>query len=397
MKARRGFALICSSSLALAGIVSAFQAAASDHSRELFVTHDQIVNGSLSAAARLDQQREEYAAYLSTLGLPELQNPRTRRQIAIFVLSGGSGAILRSVLAAAKPEDPQAKLIGGLLAHWEKRTEDAERLLLPLDPLTFDGVLGGHLALTQALISARTEPEQAIKSLNLARLLLPGTLVEEAALRHTIIICAKHTKTELFSRAAEAYFRRFSHSAYAPGFRKQFIVLLSRMRPASPEAFVGQLYRAMAMTKPGSMAKPGIIWPAEFFVVVLEEAIRGGNLELGAAVARHLERHIIEPADLRRRVLLFKGAALILSDKYVEGVSLLKSINRSELFHRDAIFLDTTLDVAARIRQPALDALHATPTARTDKPNLRIFASSVAAEKANKRLGEIDRLLELKR
>ena len=59
--------------------------------------------------------------------------------------------------------------------------------------------------------------------LDRARLLAPGTLVEEAALRRSIAVAAKLGDAKRFLRLSEQYVRAYLRSPYASQFADAFV------------------------------------------------------------------------------------------------------------------------------------------------------------------------------
>ena len=68
----------------------------------------------------------------------------------------------------------------------------------PVDPLTQPPELGAFLALVKGSITAADDPAAAQKMFDEARLLSPGTLVEEAALRRSIALGSRNQGRRAF-------------------------------------------------------------------------------------------------------------------------------------------------------------------------------------------------------
>src|SRR5690606_3222313 len=87
---------------------------------------------------------------------------------------------------------------------------------LPEDIFTF-------VALVKGSLLAREAPEAALALLDQVRLLAPGTLVEETALRRSIVIAVTTSNADRFARASTQYVARFLHSPYASQFADTFV------------------------------------------------------------------------------------------------------------------------------------------------------------------------------
>ena len=58
--------------------------------------------------------------------------------------------------------------------------------------------------------------------------MMPGTLVEEAALRREIFLAGQLDDFDKFETLALQYFRRYRHSIYAGNFRQRFALSVAR-------------------------------------------------------------------------------------------------------------------------------------------------------------------------
>ncbi|TIV45467.1 MAG: chemotaxis protein MotC, partial [Mesorhizobium sp.] len=87
--------------------------------------------------------------------------------------------------------DPQSLAIAkGVVAYLNGRPANAIEMLKPIDPMSVPPDIGAFLALVKGSLLAADDPAQALALLDEARLLSPGTLVEEAALRRSVGIAA---------------------------------------------------------------------------------------------------------------------------------------------------------------------------------------------------------------
>ncbi|TIP53397.1 MAG: chemotaxis protein MotC, partial [Mesorhizobium sp.] len=71
------------------------------------------------------------------------------------------------------------------------------------------------LALVKGSLLAADDPAQALTLLDEARLLSPGTLVEEAALRRSVGIAAAQGDAARFALASTQYVASYLYSPYA--------------------------------------------------------------------------------------------------------------------------------------------------------------------------------------
>lgn len=136
------------------------------------------------------------------------------------------------LLSGADPRTARKRLEDGLfgshdgpprvgLAFADGDLAGAAQLLGDLDA-DFDDLAGAHAALAAATAAAAGPPEERGKAHALfdrARLLAPGFLPEEAALRRQTRLAEDLGERARFAELAARYLRRYAASVYAPPFR----------------------------------------------------------------------------------------------------------------------------------------------------------------------------------
>lgn len=179
----------------------------------LFSAQDRIAAGDANAMA---EQRK------LLLGLRSIDDdvwraiPRRSsaiEDIASYVLSGGT------LVPHSTPRDEtdRRSLQGGLLeASISFMSGDralARDLLAHVDPLALSPQSGGRIALARAMAFAE-EPARPFIDLPIAAALMPGTLVEESALRRLTIHASRSARGAVFLTSLERYVRRFPGSPF---------------------------------------------------------------------------------------------------------------------------------------------------------------------------------------
>ena len=84
------------------------------------------------------------------------------------------------------------------------------------------------------------DPARAGAMLDAARLLVPGTLVEEAALRRQIFLVADIATLDKFTALSRQYIRRFRGSVFASNFKGRLTSFAVRLAVAGDVAPLGQ-------------------------------------------------------------------------------------------------------------------------------------------------------------
>ena len=189
--------------------------------RTLRTVQDKIVQGSREAYA---SQRKLIAAVTDQLlsAKPEVwRDVKYLRAGIVFTLNGGDTRVARNVLGLGDLPAMEERILKGALAYAEGRTTEASEQLSGIDALSLDSSIASHVALAQGVILGRDEPQRAVSRLEIARLLAPGTLVEEAALRREIMLVSALEDFDRFETLTARYMRRYSRSIYAVGFHRQ--------------------------------------------------------------------------------------------------------------------------------------------------------------------------------
>ena len=121
----------------------------------------------------------------------------------------------------------------GAIAYELGHETEARRLLGAFDPKSLELTLGGQVAFVQSMLLTTLDPDKAVGLLDLARLLSPGGLVEEAALRREVVLLGEIARdADKFMALAIEYMNRFPKSPYADNFLKTFAASLPRLRLA---------------------------------------------------------------------------------------------------------------------------------------------------------------------
>ncbi|WIW45312.1 chemotaxis protein [Bradyrhizobium sp. 62B] len=351
--------------------------------RALQAVQDGIANGDTAAhgshIALIRQVGEKFLAADPAVW----SNPQNSQAVVIYLLSGGAPQIVRKL-----PRDKMSvdeRLFNGALAYVEGRQEEARELLKDVKPRTLSSGLGGQVALVQGALFARSEASLAIERLDDARLLLPGTLVEEAALRREILLVGQAEDFDKFEFLTLAYLRHYRNSIYAGDFWQRFSSGLTQSSLALDERRFARIAAMLEQIDRASRLK--------LYLVIARAAMVRGQLGVTRLAG---ERALALSADAsaeRERAHFFRGAARALTDEYDGGLAELKALDRSKLPERDVPLLNATLQLALDMRKPfpsgsatAADKPPATP-ARLD-----LASSTVMLARAKKQLGEIELL-----
>ncbi|MGO9135157.1 MAG: hypothetical protein ACLP8A_14090 [Methylovirgula sp.] len=333
----------------VAGLLAAGQCRAADAKppyeiiRSLESLHDQMVLGSRPAQMAMPTVLRQLGARLVAADPSVWHDPRNARAVVIYLLSGGEIRVARKILASNTCPAAERQLIEGSLAYLEGYKSQARNLLAKVDVRALEPGVGSHIALAQAALAAEEKPEVAIQLLDLARIVAPGTLVEDAALRREVFLAEQTSDFDKFIAMSDQYFRRFKRSVYASAFQRDFGIALTRLSQfAKPE----QLAALSALLKELPDAEQ-----LRFYLHVAQVAVVGGKTITARWAAAEAAGLAPKSGPDAVRAALYDGVAALLSSEYDRGLAEIKAVDPAHLPHEDTLLRDASLDLAAQIHQ----------------------------------------------
>jgi chemotaxis protein MotC len=350
--------------------------------RSLQAMQDGIANGNAEAQrghlALIRQIGDKFLAADPAVW----SNPQNGQAVVVFLLSGGTPQIVRKL-----PRDKlnvDERLFNGALAYVEGRQDEAREFLKAIDPRTIPLSLSGQIALVQGALLASSDASLAIARLDDARLLLPGTLVEEAALRREILLVGEAEDFDKFEFLAQTYTRHYRSSIYAGDFWQRFSSALTRSSLALDERRFVRLKALLEQLDAASRLK--------IYLAISRTALVRGRLA-AARLASELALFLTaDGAADRERAHLFRGAARALTDEYDAGLTELKAVDAPKLPERDARLLHAALQLAIDIRRP-IKGSPAELTANKPPPTparLELASSTAALARAQEHLRQLE-------
>lgn len=356
--------------------------------RTLQAMQDQIAAGSTDAhiaqralLAHIDNQlmQQDQAVW---------QETKNVRAAVVFVLSGGRPSILRRLASIDSLDKKDSVLVKGALAYVEGREVEAKRILNEVDIHLLPPILAGQIALVQSALIVRDDPAKAVDLLDYVRLQLPGTLVEEAALRREIFVVSQMKDANKFEALSRQYLHRFRRSVYGGNFRQRFAAALTRLEFAKDEVKFSRLVSMLNELEPEGQR--------ELYLLVARAALDQGQTK--AAILAADKAYDMATADKvsAERAKLYKAAASIVTVKGFEtAFEELQRINKASLPSNDAALLDTALSTASQIRRgfesAKEEAAKARPVASAKEPPEAKY-SLPSISRAQEAIGRVDAL-----
>ncbi len=310
--------------------------------RTLQLLQDRVAAGSLAAHESQPLLISRINADLLKVA-PEIWADRHNLRAAIvFALSGGGPAILRRLTAPDGPGAPEAPLARGALAYIEGREAEANRLLGDLDTTELPPTLAGAIGLTQASLAVTENPLRAIALLDRVRLLLPGTLAEEGALRREIFTLGQIGDLKKFEALAIQYLRRFPHSIYAGNFRQRLAYQLTQFDVGRDAGRFAALNRILNELGPASRR--------DLYLLIARTAIQEGKTASALLAAdKALALSAPESPEAVQGRLYRAAAEIVTLATFESGLRTLRSLDRAKVPPRDLPLLETALATAEEI------------------------------------------------
>jgi len=359
--------------------------------RSLQILQEQIANGSVAAHSAQSALLARIEARFTQAPPETWQDPHNARAAVIYLLSGGKPATIRALLAHGKPLAIEPNLIKGALAYVEGREDEAMEALRTVDVRRLPPSLGGPVALVQSALVVRQDVSNAMALLDEARLLMPGTLVEEAALRREIFLAGQIDNADKFEKLAVQYVRRFRHSIYAGNFREHLAVALTRFSFAQNTGMFSRVQGVLGQLDPASRRT--------LYLMVARTALLRGKTDMARLAAEQAASASRAGTVDGERARLYRAISLVLGDGYEDGLRDLSSIDKARLPARDVELLDTTRRLAGQMRkwpegtepgQRTAPPAEVPPPSRIDSAS----AGTVTIDRAQRLLGDVNKMLK---
>ncbi|HEV2898091.1 MAG TPA: chemotaxis protein [Pseudaminobacter sp.] len=307
--------------------------------RSLQLVQDRIADGDHAALPMQRKLLEMIDAKLREGDREQLGDPRNFRAMLVYAMSGGNPATIEAVMARLDLDDTEKGIGAGVLNYLTGRPKAAQAALASVDPMQAPAELGAFVALVKGSLVALEHPKPALALFDQARLLGPGTLVEEAALRRTVGICGTIGDPERFLAASAQYVRGYLRSPYASQFADSFV---SGVVALHASIDLERVERIVAMMDPEQQQV--------IYLRVARRAAIDGRRELSTFASEKAERKT--PGRRQEedpRALLYSSLASITSVSIEEVQAKIERIDRARLSPGDRRLLDAVRAVAAEV------------------------------------------------
>ncbi|MES0071025.1 chemotaxis protein MotC [Mesorhizobium sp. M0058] len=328
--------------------------------RSLQLVQDRIAAGDHAALPMQAKLLEMADTRLRAADADDFSDPKNFRALLVYGMSGGNPVTVEAAVSRAKTDPQSLAIAKGIVDYLNGRPAAAIEALKPIDPMTLPADLGAFLALVKGSLLATEQPVSALALLDDARLLSPGTLVEEAALRRSVGIAAAQGDGARFALASTQYVEDYLYSPYASQFADAFV------------SGVITLHMAISQDKLADIT--AMMDPEREKVIYLRIARRAaidGFADLSAFASARAERGrdgIHNQDDPRAQ--LYSSLSTVTSGTIGEVRAKLDKIDRNQLSQSDRDLLDAAQAVAGEVIAPPapLPAEKPAPAAARQEP-----------------------------
>jgi chemotaxis protein MotC len=277
-----------------------------------------MAQGDKAAYASQFIQLKTIGAAIAAAKPETWKGKREAASLVIYVLSGGSLADVVPILKSDAVVDSERSLARGALAYVTNHEADAIALLGEQDLGALDARVAGQVAFARSVLETKRDAKTAVELLDWARLLAPGGLVEEAALRREITLFAEARDVRRVAMLTRQYSSRFAASLYAADFFRELAGTIARLGLADDPANYQLLSSATATLPPDSRR--------DFLLMLAKSAVAYARFDTAAAAATEALRG--SPADSinAARARLYLAASRIFSDGYDAAVADLQGL-----------------------------------------------------------------------
>ena len=312
--------------------------------RSLQLVQDRIASGDHAALPMQGKLLEMVDARLRVATQDDFKAAKNFRALLVYGMSGGNPVTVDAALARMQLDPQDRRIANGIIDYLSGRPAAATEALKPVDPMMLPPDIGAFLALVKGSLLAAEHPVEALALLDQARLLSPGTLVEEAALRRSVAIAATRGDASRFALASTQYVENYLYSPYASQFADAFVSGVITLHEAISQDKLGDITAMM------DAEREKVI----YLRIARRAAIDGLN-ELSAFASARAE----QGRDGKRneddpRALLYASLSTVTSATVESLRTTLGKIDRSQLSEGDQALLDAAKTVARGLVAPPL-------------------------------------------
>ena len=311
--------------------------------RTLQQTQDRIAQGSQVA---YDVQRK----LLDHIGNKFIKFPnlvwadhKNSEAAVVFALGGGDPQVGKWLLKNKTLAPKYVPLLEGAVEFASRNYPKAAELLDGIEPLKYPGHLGGSLALVKAMLVAKTDPKKAAELFAKSKLLVPGTLIEEATLRRSLVLFKTKKDLSKLVATSASYYRQFESSVFGPVFDQDLAAAIAKFEDEALEKHQAELVDAVRQTPSPRQRR--------IHLMLAKNAVVNGKMAFARFTSSSAAK--VEGSDRRSkaRANLYMAAANVVSSKPDQAMGALEAIDSKILSSDDKKIMQGATKIVSAIAQ----------------------------------------------
>jgi chemotaxis protein MotC len=301
-----------------------------------------VSQGDKSAYAAELNQLKTIGAAIAGANPETWKNKREADSLVLYILSGGALADVAPLLKGDALIESERSLARGALAYVTNHETDAVAQLDKTNLTEIDPRLAGPVAFARSVLETKRNPKKAVELLDWSRLVAPGGLVEEAALRREIALLADAKDASRLAMLTRQYVTRFSASLYAGEFLRDLARAVVRLGIADDPAN----YKLVA----SSIASLSAESRQGFLLNVAKSGIVNARFPVAASAATEALASAQPDSPEAARARLYLAAGRLFSEGYDAAIADLRTLPTATLDRGDADLLSAVRKAAAQLR-----------------------------------------------
>lgn len=307
---------------------------------ELLRRQDEAAAGSIDSVPAQKQLLLKIASGLSNAS--PSQYPRLAPATIAYVLSGGDPDIAERLSANTSLSAEEQQLLRASAHLMSGDREDAAPLFASIDTLSLPGRLSGRVALAQALL-LQGDARQERYAVAIAT--MPGTLVEESALRRSALDYAEARDEGQLWKRLERYARRYPFSVYATNFWEDIMLAVAKWGAKNKAPSLERLDFILSLL-PASQRRV-------LYLTLARAAAASGQAELTGFAGRRLRRLSADGTVEDLQGAFFIALYGVVTADGDGALQTLRTVPRDILNNQDRALLDSALSLGLQIERPS--------------------------------------------
>ena len=303
--------------------------------------------------AAYDEQRERMKAVgaaLAGAGADAFKVKAERDAVVVYLLSGGMPKNTAKIAERGDFPAIERDLLRGAAGYAAGRQSDAEAMLT-YNPREESLRLGSQLAYAQSVLVTAKDARKAIDLLDLARLLAPGTLIEEAALRREILLVGDLRDSDRVAFLSRQYVQRYGKSIYADNFVRGLSTTAVRYDLCANLTDLAKFTALLALSQPEQARS--------FLLAVARASVLLGRFDVASQAAAQALKTAAPGSDDEARGRLYDVASRFARMPSAEAKAAFAAIAQDKLEPADRKLMSAAGYVEARLYEMPSLAVYA--------------------------------------